>query len=1103
MEKKINYKSVDQRSHVLLRPDMYIGSVKNCVVDSYILGDNYKIYKKTITSNPGLVRIFIEALSNSIDNVWRSKEFGTPCTKIKVSISEETGETTVWNDGLTIPIEKNEQGIYNPEMIFGKLLTSSNYDDGEERKTSGRNGLGIKACSIFSKQFQIKLYDTKTQKSYTQTWKENMSQVGKPIIRATEKPSGFTQVSWIPDFEKFGLSGYSGDIISLYKKYVLDTAMITGVNVYLNGDRVPVKNLKEYANLYLETDQLHIKTNECEVVLSPTDQNEFESISFVNGVETTSGGVHVDSWSESIFRPILEKINTGKKGQPQLNIKDIRQFFRLFVNATLVNPEFSSQEKSKLTAPPVRTDIQSRHINTIMKWTVIDKIRDIIKSKELLTLKKTEKKKGFKKIEGFDPANNAGTKYSRDCTLILCEGLSAKTYAVMGIDVGIQNKKGRDWFGIYPLRGKILNVRNATSSSISKNREITDIIQALGVRYNVDYRDDKNYDTLNYGRVMLLCDSDSDGLHISGLILNLFHSLFPTLLERNPSFIINMRTPIVRIYKKNEELVFYTLEEFRNYTSQQPNHRGRIKYFKGLGTSSDIEVRNSFGRKVVDYIFDPNANENMNKVFHIKQSDNRKKWLEEYDPKNAISSDDTHLTISNFMNHEMIKFSIEDCKRSIPHVIDGFKESHRKIIYAAFLKHLKYTGKTMKVAQLAGFVAEKTNYHHGEQCLFDTITKLAHNFVGSNNIPLLYRDGQFGTRLSNGKDAASARYIFTKLDALTRFIFREEDDILLEKIIDDGEEVEPLMYVPIIPMILVNGCLAGIGTGWSCSIPCYNPIDLIQCIRVWLDSQDEVEFPDIKPWYKGFRGEIREEGENKYSSYGCIKSDSKKTVVDELPIGMSTDKFKEYVEELLEEKQIKSYKNYSTSDSVNFHIVEHKDGIKCNLLNLHLKTTLSTTNMVLFSADNKIKKYDSVYEIIDEFCTIRYKYYTKRKKYILQHLEKELKYLKNKLRFIEEVMDEKLIIHRRDEIDIVNDMIASKYDQITNKEELEDIDPTKGYRYLLDMKIRSFSLQKLKELGSEIQHIESKINTMKNTTEKQLWLSDLEDFEIQYKKWIK
>lgn len=1122
-KKQIKYKSMDQRSHVLHRPDMYIGSVTNTQVESYILNNEYKIVKKSVTTNAGLLRIFIEVLSNAIDNVWRSAELGTPCKKIKVVIDRKTGETSVWNDGYTIPVEINEQGVYNPEMIFGKLLTSSNYDDNEERKTSGLNGLGTKLTNIFSQEFKFETLDNKTLKSYVQVWKNNMENREDPTITGSKSPStkkGFTRVSWLPDFSRFKIKSYTDDILSLMYKYVIDSAMITGVTINLNGDDVPVKSLKDYANLYYQTDEmLLIKTSDCEVIVAATNGNDFDAISFVNGIETSMGGVHVDAWTEAVFRPILEKFNGTKKGQPQINIRDVKQFFRIFLKCTLINPRFTSQEKVKLASPEVKPAITTKHINTILKWGVCEKIRDIIKGKELLTLKKTEKKKGFKKIEGYDPANNAGSKDSKDCTLILCEGLSAKTYAVLGIDVGVYGKKGRDWFGIYPLRGKILNVRNATTDSIIKNREVTDIIQALGVKHGVDYTKEENFKTLNYGKVMLLCDSDVDGLHISGLIMNFFHSLYPTLLNKE-AFLINMRTPLVRIYLKNSELSFYSVEDFKRYTSKNPEHKGRVKYFKGLGTSSDKEVRNSFGKKLVEYAVDKDTDQCMNKVFHQKQTDNRKKWLENYDPDAIFLDEDTTATIntmaiSDFMDYEMIKFSIDDCKRSIPSMMDGLKESHRKILYATFLKNLKYSGKTMKVAQLAGFVAEKTNYHHGEQCLFDTITKMAHDFPGSNNIPLLFRDGQFGSRSQMGKDAASARYIFTKLDMLTRLLFRDEDDVLLDRVIDDDEEVEPIQYIPILPIVLINGCVAGIGTGWSSSIPCYNPLDLIDCVKIWLntDSKNTPTYPDIKPWYRNYTGQIEESKDKKYISYGSLVEKNastakidRKVVVNEIPVGMSIDKFKEFVEELLENKDIKNYKNYSTPNNVNIEITESKDGIKCTLENLKLKTQLSTNNMVLFSSENRIKKYDTIYEIITEFCQVRYKYYISRKKHITNNLEIELKYLKNKSRFITEVMEEKLVLKKKDESLIVADLEKRKYDKKLDKEssdqEEDEKGSIKGYKYLLDMKIRSFSLQKVQELEDEIRKLEEKLDKLKKKTEKQMWLDDIEEFSQDYKKFL-
>ena len=694
--------------------------------------------------------------------------------------------------------------------------------------------------------------------------------------------------------------------------------MLTGVNVYLNDKKISFKNLTDYAKCYGEDgEMLSFKSKDCNVVLTPSKGIEFEHIAFTNGVFNKDGGVHVEQWSESIFRPLLTKINKPKK--PQLNIKDVKKFFRIFIDCKVVNPEFSSQSKTYLSAPNVTTKVDKKKINQLYKWSVMEDIQDIIKGKELLSLKKNErKKKSFRKIDGFDPANNAGGKQSRECVLILCEGLSAKTYAVSGIQEGIDGKKGRDWFGIYPLRGKLLNVRNASIKSISGNKEISDVVQALGVRHGVDYTKEENYNQLCYGKVMIMTDSDVDGIHISSLIMNFFHYLFPTLLKREEPFITSMQTPIVKVFLPKKELLFYQEEHFREWQINNPEKKYKMKYYKGLGTSSDKEIKNTFGKKLIHYSEDDNTDDNMNKVFHNKYSDQRKEWLEKYDPDLVhIPNDNSKIFNMKYSDHidtQHIKFSIDDCGRSIPNIMDGLKESHRKILYATFLKNLRPSGKTMKVAQLAGFVAEKTNYHHGEQCLFDTITKMAQDFPGSNNIPYFFRDGQFGSRLNGGKDAANARYIFTKLDKLTRLLFPEEDDILLTMKTDDGDDIEPEFYVPILPTVLINGCTAGIGTGWSCSIPCYNPLDLIDCVKIWLKNKTAFEeeddnlyslLPEITPYYRGFTGDIQKVSENKYVTYGkCVREKTKgkryKVTVVELPIQM-TDKFKTQLEDLLDE----------------------------------------------------------------------------------------------------------------------------------------------------------------------------------------------------------
>ena len=2053
MPPKKVYIKKDPISHILDRSDMYVGSKKLRKTEDYIAikneNEEYKIIKKEIVSSPAILRIFVEILSNAIDNVERSRKAKIPCTMIKVNIDKETGETSVWNDGDIIPIEINDdEKVYNHSLIFGNLMAGSNFDDTEERIISGRNGLGSTLCNVFSNKFIVKGLDPHNKKVLEQVWTNNMRDSTEPKITDTKLKTGFTKITYFPDFKQFDLKGYTVDIINLYTKYVIDAAMLTKVKVYLNEELIPVNDLISYSKFYESpTDEkVLIKNKNSEVLVTTSDINEFQAISFVNGVYTRLGGVHVDAWSEEIFRPLVEKFN--KKGKPQVNIKDIKQFFKVFIVSTIINPEFSSQDKERCEAPKLVAEVKQADINKILKWSVITEIEDIIKMKEMSVLKKSEKKKkGYTKIEGLDQANNAGGKLGYQCTLILCEGLSAKTYAVAGIEKGVYGKSGRDWFGILPLRGKCLspetkiitwdgkikkakdikvgeflinekgektevlklysgedkmyeiqqnkginyivnsmhtlslklsgnnnitwsnndnawnmiyydiyenkaktkviyckvnnevdiekciesgciyynksfssrssltrhykrfhnnikcpspkksvivnnatlnkdegyikmcefrnkikspdiidididdylkidnntkhllkgfkletyvdwkhkdtyidpyilgmwlgdgfsngygfagedvelinewykwcnnnnceivhnnkddfiirkknsmkhggedkripigtsetsnkncracnvklnyacsnddelisynknriieilyyddanrkyglnplkemlnkynlinnkhipddyifndketrlkilagfidtdgyvckdgrieivqsiehknlieslylickslgfycniskktpcyiykgykkyskavrlyisgngikdiptillrkklthifsknslytginivnkgvgpyvgfmtdkthrfllhdftvthnclNVRNSIPTTIAKNAVITDIIQALGLRHDLDYTDDKNYKTLSYGKVMLLTDSDVDGLHISSLIMNFFHSLFPTLLDREDPFIISMATPIVRVFNQKGDILFYDENKFREFAKNQTKSF-KSKYYKGLGTTKIEDVTDTFGSKMIEYTADENININMNKAFHKKYADTRKEWLENYDPNPSFSLDDegeiVNMEISQYLNTELIKFSHDDCKRSIPSLFDGLKQSQRKVLFSVKKRNLTYNKQSLKVAQLGGYVAEHTNYHHGEQNLYDTIIKMANEFPGSNNIPLLYRDGAFGTRLVGSKDAASARYIFTKMEPLTPLIFREEDDVLLEYVVDDGDVVEPKFYLPIIPMILVNGA-CGIGSGWSClasktpvllwngniktadniktgdiligddgtprnvlntcsgedemyeitqskgnsytvnsnhiltfvvtshksiysyksrkcwavkwwdnnllkirnksiafsdekvlieyicegcnkklssrnslrrhtkkfhpllpipppkipnhysklssdeaksklieflktipddnkidikisdymklskrekkyllgftgdcvqwpkkeipldpyilgmwlgdgskdgygfsadpdkdqetikyweqwacstekliinikrkfdykikqndkelnsfrqtlkklnlinnkhipkdylindrktrlallaglidtdgcggsdnellfsqslkeheqlindtiylakslgfsvisndydkkyklksgeervskqrviringdfselpmlikrkirskptrdttrskiisiknigkgsyngfsidgnkrfllgdftvthncNIPCYNPLDIVDCVKTWLEYDGEViiddpddgstlsMLPEIKPWYRGFEGTIESDG-SKFISYGVIKKDKNKVEVTELPIGLWTDKFKETCEDWLTEKQIKAMKNNSTPKKVKFLITESDDGFICNINNMKLYSYLHTTNMVLFNEKEQLKKYTTD-QIINDFCKVRYEYYIKRKNHILNILEKELKHNQNKARFIQEIIDKKLNIMNIDEEIIIKELEKRGYDKELKKEPEDGEETTNGYNYLLKLQVRTFTSNKVKQLKDEITTIKNKIDKTKNTSEKQMWLNDLEEFQKEYNKWL-
>lgn len=1128
------YTKLTQLEHILKRPDTYVGSNRLKTISEYVApNDSFKIEQKSIQVIPGLLRIFIEPLSNIIDNVARSKQSNTKVSKIEITVNKETGLTTLWNDGEVIPIELHpDEKCYNHTMIFGHLLTSSNYDDTQDREDiSGKNGLGVKLTSVFSKEFTVSGADNLNQKSFSQTWKNNMRDVSEPVIKPYKLGKGYTKVSYVPDFSQFGIPSYTDDIISLYKKYAIDTAMLTKIPVFFNGVEIPVNSLLEYAKLYMSEDDsdrktLFMKSTDSEVVL--TEADSFSAISFANGVHTSQGGVHVDMWCEAIFRPIVDKVNGSKK--PALNISDVKNFFRIFVVSSVKQPVFDSQSKLRLESPSVSPLVKKTNIATICTWNSYEYILDLIKAKEMSVLKKLERKaKKYEKIDGLESANFEGVE-GKDCNLILVEGLSAKTYVVDGISTGLFGKIGRDYNGVYALKGKLLNTRNAKPVTIAANKVVEAIIKCLNLKQDMDYTNDENFKTLRYSRLVIVTDADVDGIHICGLIQNLFHSLYPSLLARTPSFLTSMQTPIVRVYlSKTKQLLFYDEEEYRKYVKSMGGKKIEKKYYKGLASSSSADIQDTFGRKLIEYKLDDKANEAMNKAFHTKFADTRKKWLADYVPGSSVINWNANipevkpLAISDFIDGELIKFSIDDCKRSIPNLVDGLKEGHRKVLYGAFLKKLKYDGKELKVAQFGNYVAEKTAYHHGENNLCLTVVSMAQGFVGSNNIPLLDRCGGFGSRKSGGVDAGNPRYLNTKLDKLTRLLFPEEDEPLLEYNEDDGDVVEPKNYIPIIPMVLVNGVI-GIGTGWSCNVPCFNPKDLIECIRVWIASDGDIfdeegvcSLPELIPWYRGFTGRIEKEEEGKYITWGTLKRgegrNKNKVYVSELPINYWTDDFQSDLDSAKENKNISSYSNNSKPNTIDFTITELKDGMTLNENNLKLFTYLRTSNMVLFNEENRLEKFPTVYHIIDRYCRIRVDMYEKRRQYWISKLEKSIKLLENKKRFLEEVRDGKITLfvkkgNSKSKSELITELTELKYDKVNadeeNKEEDEEEDKTKsGYEYLLRLQISSITAEKILKLKSELATSIKTRDEYKNMNAQKMWLKELDAFVPKYEAYIK
>jgi DNA topoisomerase-2 len=539
-------------------------------------------------------------------------------------------------------------------------------------------------------------------------------------------------------------------------------------------------------------------------------------------------------------------------------------------------------------------------------------------------------------------------------------------------------------------------------------------------------------------------------------------------------FITAMITPIVKLSKGREMHEFYTLNELNDWKSNHSMTGWSTKYYKGLGTSTAAEAKEYFKKmeqNTIEYEWDDNSDESMLLAFKKDRTDDRKNWILEGVKSGEIAERNKTLPYSDFIHKDLIWFSIADVVRSIPSMVDGFKPSQRKVLYA----FRKRKNTEAKVSQLAGYISTETSYHHGEQSLMGTVISMAQDFVGSNGMNLLIPKGQFGTRYMGGKDAASPRYIFTKLSEHATKLFRTEDDSLLDHLDDDGHIIEPKQYYPVIPLILINGA-DGIGTGYSTSVPCYNPEDIKANIINVLDGKNQTL---MTPWYKGFKGTI-EEGENgSYITHGVIKKINKiKAEITELPIGKWTQDYKEFLDKLEEKEEIERYENHSNDLEVKF--IVHGDTNKLNEKHLKLTSSLSTRNMHLFDENGHIKKYESPEQIIKEFVRVRMSKYEDRKAHILEVWTKEMTILGEKIRFIRMVVDDEIVVFRRKKEQIVQDLKKNHFKQING-----------SYDYLMDLKIHLFTEDMITEYNQKAQGLHEKITQMETTSARQLWENDL------------
>jgi DNA topoisomerase-2 len=1226
------YQKKTQIEHILLRPDTYVGDI-SIQEEMMWIWDGKNIIQKKIKYVPGLYKIFDEIIVNARDHNIEDPS----CDTIKVNINQETNTISVWNNGKGIDIiEHSEHKMYIPELLFGELLTSTNYDDTQKRTTGGRNGYGAKLTNVFSTFFSVETIDGERKLKFYQEFTNNLSdRTPAKITKLKEdKTATYTKITFKPDLAKFKLTYLTDDIVALMSKRVIDIAGISKIKVYLNDIKIDINSFKKYISLYqinnnndndyndntnnLESDDDLLESNtELKVpkeivlyeeidrwklgILYIPDGN-FEQISFVNSICTYHGGNHVDYVINQIIKK-LEVIIQKKYKDFKVKPASIKENLIIFLDSVIENPAFTSQTKetlkTKISDFGSTFEPSDKLIKRLSSTGIVDQIIHMAQLKEELFLKKTDGKKttSVRGIPKLEDAEFAGSKKSSLCKLILTEGDSAKALAMAGRSI-----IGSEYYGVFPLKGKLLNVRDASPKQLLENEEIINIKKILGLQHNKEYTD---INDLRYGGIVLMCDQDYDGFHIKGLLMNFFHYFWPSLLQYH-NFISALATPIVKATKRSgkntDSKVFYNLTDYSKWKELSESKNYTIKYYKGLGTSTKEEAKGyfeDFKNKLIYYtwkpgnylepetndlpvnvshildivntvdkietkeieeiqeieeigntskskvnkktnndliIYENSTTENSRDLLYVKVDKNqqkifgvyskyidecteaitlgfeknrancRKTWLRNYNKNRILSNDQKNVPIPDFIHKELIHFSNDDINRSIPSLVDGLKPSTRKILYGAILRKLDLPKDEIKVSQLSGFVSDKTCYHHGEASLNGAIVGMAQNFVGSNNINILYPSGQFGTRLVGGKDAASPRYTFTYLAELTRLIFRPEDDPILDYIDDDGILVEPEWFCPIIPMVLVNGA-EGIGTGFSTKITQFNPLDIVENLKILMNKSNNKILNQMNPYFRNFNGNVEYIKPNEYMVNGIYQKISDDTIkITELPVGIWTTSYNEFIEKKCEKIKsiqplIQSYKKAYTDESIDFtlkideYTLEKLENNGQLMSKLRLSTPLKLSNMHLYDNKSKINKYENVLDILTKFYEVRLQMYTKRKEYIINKLQKELNILSYKKKFIEDVLNGIIIIYKQKKLIIINRLIELKYPQLANSSDIE------SYNYITDIPLFNLTEEKIEELESKYNTKEEELRIVKITTEIDKWSDELDEFTEAYKKW--
>lgn len=1181
--------------HARLTPDMFIGSTSNIVDNTWIYdSENNRIVYKTIAINYAFNKLFDEIITNAIDQYNRYPDL---VDEILVSVNMDTGFISVKNGGPGIDVAKHEEyNEYVPTIIFTYMFAGENYTDTSDNKVAGKNGLGAKLTNIYSDEFTIETVDSVRGKYFSQTCHDQLLVVDKPVVRSS-KAKSYTKITYKPKYSVFGMDKLDKEKYDMIYRRTIDAAALCGkARVMFNGRMIRINSMAEYLRLVSPHDKIRYLSEDesWEVIVGLSGNgplpiksenliancDKFTQLSFVNGAFTDIGGQHV----QHVVTKIVNKLSKFYNSQYSNDM--IKNVLLILINLKIKKPIFESQAKRKL-------DMNVRDLGTAFEFNDpegVDKVLKLSQKLKLLSskdkvdidkeLRKCKKASRYKVIDVpklIDAPKSKCSDYKErmQCTLVITEGDSASSFVHWGL-TKLKDKK--DYYGIFPIRGIMINVMNATEDQITKNAEIQNLMKIILLNRLFTYESDEQYQTLKYGHIMVVADADPDGYHITSLVALFIYTFWPHLYNRG--FIRTMVTPLIYIEELSK--YFYTKDEYLEaYNKGGIIQKYKAREIKGLGGHENINAAKIFNEMVLTEFYKDEKTYRMIKVAFQnsaqmdvetgrKMSDTRKNIIDIY---KKMSPEDKVIktkfkswvtipeTFDHFFNTKLLIYYDLDIVRSIPNMLDGLKVSQRKVLYSC-LENRIFKEKKIRVSQLAGKITDLTNYHHGETSLHECIICLAQNYIGANNINLLYPDGEFGTRMSImcesgsvagvGKNSAAPRYIHTYLEQLTNVIYSAEDNSVLTHIDEEGQIIEPYWFCPIVPMILINGA-NGIATGYSTFIPQFDPLVLVDTIvKILTNNLTGNEENELIPYYRGYKGSIFREVGNKFISCGKMEfsPDYSHITITEIPIGNNLSKsflgYDLFLKNLLAGKEqepesddvsvkvdikptkkvfksafidaMDDYENHCNPIFANFVIYFDKEKLKQLVQTyelddfyslLELKQYISLNNMHVLvpnitNNSNYIKKYESIMDILYDFISIRLYYYDIRIINILNDTIYKLECEKAKHKFIKDVSDKVFELKTEPAEEMIVKFRKHEYLQFSGGQIYgpDDMDINGGYNHLLEIKISSFTDKKLASIENNINELSNIVEYYDSINNKELWRKELANFKIKYCKFV-